>query len=114
LDEEVFLVSEVWLNPGCADDFKRYLIRVRELLDRHGAECVYHGHPFDWAPSAVDGDLPTGIEVLRFQSEGKARAALDLLADTELVAERTRTLLRARTYLSKYSAGQGPADSEGR
>lgn len=106
VDEEVFLVVEVWLIPGRFDDFKRYRPRQVDLLLQHGAEYVYHGHPFEWVDSPDDSDLPTGIEVLRFPNEAAARAALALMDDADLRAEHAKVFRRVRMYLSRYAAGE--------
>jgi hypothetical protein len=102
-DEEVFLVNECWLVSGTLDAFKEYRKKTIEALLQHGAEYAYHGHPFAWISNPADEDVPTGIEVLRFENEEKARAALTLLAAPELVAEGKKVLRKVRSYLSKYA-----------
>jgi uncharacterized protein (DUF1330 family) len=104
VEEAVFLVSEVWLNPGSPDDYRRHLGKVTEILRRHGAEYVYHGHPFEWVTSPTDDDLPTGMQVVKFEDEARARAVVALLGDPELRAESAKVFRRTRTYLCKYAA----------
>ncbi len=65
-----------------------------------------HGHPFEWVLDTRDDDVPTGIEVLRFESEEKARAAMAALSDPELRKACATVFRRTRTYLSKYAAGE--------
>lgn len=102
-EEEVFLVTECWLVPGSLAAFKAYRKKTIEILLQHGAEYAYHGHPFAWVANPENEDPPTGIEVLRFENEAKARAALTLLRAPELEAEGRKVLRKVRSYLSKYA-----------
>ncbi len=106
MEEAVFMVSEVWLVPTRLDHFRRYMARVTELLRQHGVEYAYHGHPFEWVSDPAGDELPTGIQVLKFQSEAQARAAMALLGDPELSAEGRQVFKKTRTYLSRVEARQ--------
>lgn len=103
LEEEVFLVNECWLVSGSLEAFKEYRKKTIEILLDHGAEYAYHGHPFAWISNPTNEDVPTGIEVFRFENEAKARAALKLLGAPELEAEGRKVLGKVRSYLSKYA-----------
>jgi hypothetical protein len=109
-EEEVFLVHECWLAAGSLEAFKEYRKKTIEILLQHGAEYAYHGHPFAWEANPGNEDVPTGIEVLRFENEAKARAALALLRAPELEAEGRKVLCKVRSYLSKYAVS--PAQME--
>ena len=103
MNEDVFLVNECWLHPGALEAFKAYRKKTIEILLQHGAEFVYHGHPFAWASEPTDDDVPTGIEILRFDDEGKARAALTALHAPALAAEGEKVFRKIRSYLSAYA-----------
>ena len=102
--EEVCIVSEVWLAAGCLDHFRRLMARVTELLQQHGVEHAYHGHPFEWVSDPTEDELPTGIQVLRCENEARARAVVALLNDPELRAESQQVFRKTRTYLSRPTA----------
>jgi hypothetical protein len=106
-EEEVFLVNECWLVPGSLDAFKDYRKKTIEILLQCGVEYAYHGHPFEWVSNPEKEAVPTGIEVLRFENEAKARTALALLGTPELEAEGRKVLSRVRSYLSKYAVTPG-------
>ncbi len=103
MDEEVYLVSEIWIRPGCLEEFRHYLARMTGLMHQHGAEFVYHGHPYESVSNPAGDALPTGVQVVKFESEAEAHTFLSLLDEPELKAERGRALDKSRTYLSKLS-----------
>jgi len=80
-------------------------------MHQHGAELVYHGHPYESVSTTTEDDLPTGVQVVKFESDASARAFLALLGDSELAAERDKALSGSRTYLSKLSLRPEVLDS---
>jgi hypothetical protein len=104
MQEEVCIVTEVWLAAGSVGHFRRHLTRVTELLRQHGVEYAYFGHPFEWVSDPTEDELPTGIQVLRFNGEARARAVVALLRDPQFRAESQQVFRKTRTYLSRPTA----------
>jgi hypothetical protein len=101
-NESIFLITEIWLSQSKFEEFKSYRIRLLELIEKYKPEYVYHGHPFSWALETDDGAVPTGIEVLRFETEEVAKQALNAIKESGLLNERNKILEKSRCYLSKY------------
>ena len=101
-DESVFLVSEVWLDPGKFEEFKAYRIKVLDLLEKFNPDFVYNGHAFEWALGKDNGELPTGIEVCRFETEEMAKRALEAIEKSGLLNESNMLFNKVRCYLARY------------
>ena len=101
-NESIFLISELWLNQVKFEEFKAYRIRLLDILEKYNPEYVYHGHPFEWVLETDDGDVPTGIEVLRFETEVVARQALNAIMESGIMNEGRMIFKKIRCYLSKY------------
>ncbi len=102
-DESIFLIAEVWLRPDRFDDFKSYRQKTMDIMIKHHAEYVYHGHPFEWIHNPDNEPIPTGMEVFRFPSAGDADRALEELNDPSLQSEMRAVFDRVRMYKSKYA-----------
>lgn len=107
-DEPVFLVSEVWLDPGKIEDFKSYRIKFLDLIDKFDPVFFYYGHPFEWALNVDEGMLPTGIEIWQFQTEKTAKNALDLVIKTGLLEDGKRIFSKVRCYLARQAPQGNP------
>jgi len=106
-EESVFLVTEVWLLPGQFELLKDYRKRTLDVLSPYRPEFVFHNHGFEWVSDDNEGSIPTGMEVLRFDNEADARAAIADLSTPELKAMERRVFSRVRSYFSRYAPSEG-------
>lgn len=83
-DNAVFLVTEVWIIPATFEKLKHYKRRLNAILEKYQAEIIFHNHAFEWVYDSADGDFPSGIEIIKFNNEQIARAALLDVAASEL------------------------------
>lgn len=109
-EEPVFLVTEVWLIPGAFGRFKDYRMEVNSILEKYGPQYIFYNHAFEWMFDGDEGTLPTGIEIVGFENEETARAALSELGRTEIKDMEKRVFSRVRCYLSRYAAPDGLKD----
>ena len=107
-EEATFLIMEVWLDLSRLEDFKAYRVRLFDLVDKFKFEYAYHGHPFAWALNTDDGEVPTGIEIWRFESEAAARETLSAIEKSGLLEEGKKVLKKSRCYLAKYALPSYP------
>lgn len=102
-EEEVFLITEVWVKPGTFEKFKTYRIKVLKILEPFAPEFIFYSHPFEWVFGSGDGDLPSGIEVCRFLNEKTARDAIAAIESSGVRTEEKEVFSKIRCYLSRYS-----------
>jgi uncharacterized protein (DUF1330 family) len=112
-EDPVFLVSEIWLKPESFERFKAYRQKTMDILIKHRAEYVYHGHPFEWFRNPEGDGHPTGIEVFHFHNEEDARKALVELNESTLKKEETELFLKVRSYLSRYAISPRRREGDG-
>ena len=86
-NESIFMITEIWLNPTKFEEYKSYRTKFLDRLEKYNPEYVYHGHPFIWIFESGDGEVPTGIEVLRFETEEVAQQAIDDIKGSGLLGE---------------------------
>jgi hypothetical protein len=102
-DESVFIVFEIWLNPGNFSDFKVYRQKTMDILIKYNAEYIYHGHPFEWVNNPDNDMLPTGIEIFHFRNIEDAQNVLKEINNPSLKADELKIFDKIRCYISKYA-----------
>lgn len=100
-DESTYLVWEIWLNPTKTEEFKVYRIRFFNLFEKFKPEYIFHGHPFTWTLETNEGELPSGIEVWRFETKEMANRALEAIETSGLLREGKMILEKSRCYLAR-------------
>ena len=101
-DKSVFLVTELWLIPGSFPKLKQYRRQINDILEKFRPTYIFHNHPFEWVAGENTESYPTGIEIIKFESEKLARAALAALDTEEIKAIEIELFHRVRCYLSRY------------
>ena len=100
-NESVFLITEGWIIPGMFEEFKKYRIKVLDILKKYEPEFVFFSHAFEPVFGDDEEPLPTGMEVLGFDNEATARAAIAELSALEVKDEEQKVFSRVRSYLSR-------------
>lgn len=106
-EDSVFLVAEVWMIPGSFEKFKNYRKQINDILEKYRPEYIFHNHAFEWVRGGNGENYPTGIEVIRFENETIARAALAELTANELKDIEKEVFSRVRCYFSRYAPPEG-------
>jgi hypothetical protein len=82
---------------------KKYRLKVNDILDKYSPEYVYHGHAFEWVSDDNGEELPSGIEVIKFNNEQIARKAIKELDRKEIKDMEVKIFSRIRCYLSRFA-----------
>lgn len=72
-------------------------------MEKYRPEYIFHSHAFEWVYGGNEGDFPTGIEVIKFENEETARAALAELDTEKLKGMEKEVFSRVRCYFSRYA-----------
>jgi len=102
-EESVFLITEAWAIPGTFEKFKVYRQTITEALARYRPDYVFYNHAFEWIENIDGEELPTGMEVMRFDNIELARSALAAISSDELKRMEKEVFEKVRCYLSRYA-----------
>lgn len=86
---------------------------MNDVLEKYKPEYIFHSHAFEWVFGGNDDVYPTGIEVIRFEDEKIARAAMAELARAEIKDMEKEVFNRVRCYFSRYAPPNGLKDEIG-
>jgi len=103
IDEQVYVVTELWVLPNIFTQLKIYRKKSNTLLTPFNPEYIFHNHAFEWIVSHDDEQLPSGIEIVKFENERVARAAIAALSIPELKAMEQEIFARIRVYISRHA-----------
>lgn len=106
-DHSVFIVTEIWIIPGSFEKLKSYRKKINRILEPFKPEIIFHNHAFEWVVGDNSEHYPTGIEVIKFENEETARAALAELATKEIKGLEKEVFSRIRCYFSRYEFPEG-------
>lgn len=103
----VYLVTEVWVLPGAFPKLKEYRKKMNDILESYNPEYIFHNHAFEWVYGGEGEDYPTGLEVIKFNSEEAARSAIAALNVIEMKEMENQVFSRVRCYLSRHALPDG-------
>jgi uncharacterized protein (DUF1330 family) len=101
--DSVYLVTELWIFPDSFPQLKLYRKIVNDILEKYNPEYIFHNHAFEWVYGGECESYPTGIEIVKFESEKIARSAIAALDTTELKKMENEVFDRVRCYLSRHA-----------
>ena len=107
MDDSIFLVTEIWVLPNSFSKLKIYRSKSIELLAPFNPVYIFHNHAIDWVYGGDNEQLPSGIEIVKFESEHVANTAVAALAISELKPMEKEIFTRIRSYFSKYAFPEG-------
>lgn len=102
-EESVFLISEAWAIPGTLEKFKAYRQAINEAFAAYRPDYIFHNHAFEWVEDCNGEELPTGMEVVRFDNIDLARSALAAITTDEMKRMEKEVFKKVRCYLSRYA-----------
>jgi len=102
-EESVFVITEAWAIPGTFDKYKAYRQAINEAFARYHPEYIFHNHAFEWIDNSNREELPTGMEVVRFDNIELARSALADISTEALKRMEKEVFKKVRCYLSRYA-----------
>jgi len=103
IDEQVYLVTELWVLPNTFAQLKIYRKNSIELLAPFNPEYIFNNHAFEWIIGQEGEPLPSGIQIVKFENEEVARAAIAALSIPELKAMEKEIFARIRVYISRHA-----------
>lgn len=102
-EESVFMITEAWAMPGTFEKYRIYRIAIHEAFEKYHPEYIFHNHAFEWVFGGNDDELPTGIEVVRFDNIGLAKAAIADISTARMKNMEKEVFRKVRCYLSRYA-----------
>ncbi len=102
-DNSVFLVTELWVLPGSFSKLKAYRKSINDIMEKYRPEYIFHNHAFDWVYGSEGESCPTGIEIVKFESEEIARSAIAAIDTPEFKKMEDEIFERVRCYLSRHA-----------
>ena len=103
MDDSIFMLTEIWVLPNSFSELKKYRTKSIEILAPFKPVYIFHNHAFDWVYGGENEQLPSGIEIIKFESEHVANSAVAALAIPELKQLEKEIFVRIRSYFSKYA-----------
>ena len=73
----VYVISELWLDPNKIDEFKELRGQQIALFEKFSVEYVFSAHPYSWVYGNNEESVPTGISIMKLNSEVDAKRALE-------------------------------------
>ncbi|MDH5718340.1 MAG: hypothetical protein OEZ22_11995 [Spirochaetia bacterium] len=102
-EESVFLIVEGWLIPGEFELFKKYRMKILDILEKYNPQYLFYSHAFEWVFNDTDEEYPTGIEVIEFKDEKSAKLAISELSAKEIKEFEKKVFKKVRCYLSRLA-----------